>query len=169
MLTLRRPVRSADFDTRSAGRRTLVAVALSAAALAGVVALPGSAQADTVRKINATTTWYETIVNDACQATLAFQRDSNGANRAQGIISINLSMPWYNTCVGALYESSNGGRSWYQVSGTHTASTWSWSASSLWPTTYWYADGAKLLAKTCVREHFGHTDTWTHQVCTTAH
>ena len=62
--------------------------------------------------------------------------------------------------------SSNAGKTWHQVSGTRTAVVGS-TASSYAPMTAWYADGAKLLARACVREHFGHTDT--KQACTAAH
>jgi hypothetical protein len=76
--------------------------------------------------------------------------------------------PQANSCVGALWESSNGGRTWQQVSGTHTTYA-SWSPAVYSATTYWYADGVTTLAKACVREHFAHTDTYSAQVCTSAH
>ena len=73
---------------------------------------------------------------------------------------------WGTTDGGDELISSNAGKTWHQVSGTRTAVVGS-TASSYAPMTAWYADGAKLLARACVREHFGHTDT--KQACTAAH
>lgn len=137
--------------------------------MAGAVALPAAARADTVHTINSTTTEYEGNLANTCYPILQFQRRANGANIAQGIIMVDLTATHYTQCVGALYESSNSGVTWHQVSGTHTASTSSFERWSIAPETHWYADGARLLARTCVRAHYLHTDTWSTQVCTTAH
>jgi hypothetical protein len=121
-------------------RRGLTAAALATSAMLGVAALPGTAQADQV--------WTITSVSTAhCRAYL--QADYNGSNyaRADGIELVGGS-----NCIVWLERSTNGGSSWYRVSGLHWVDM-----GSLYPfiggnLTGWYWDSGSYQARACISE-----------------
>ena len=102
-----------------------------------------------------------------CQADLEFFRYPGGKNFADGIISTENDTPQWVQCIGALERSSNGGRSWTQVSATH--SVWGNEEYPVTSGTDFYADGAAYLARTCIYAVDHYYGTTSRTVCTSAH
>jgi hypothetical protein len=148
---------------KSLSRRATIAAATLLTGVAAFGAAP-AAQAATP----GTSSYVVSTSWGACVAQLNFHRSADARNTAQAEIDMAATPPQVNSCVGALWESANGGRTWSQVSGTHTTHA-SWSPSVYSASTNWYADGVSMLAKACLHEHFARTDTDGSQVCTTAH
>lgn len=104
-----------------------------------------------------------------CLTTLVFFRAKSDArqNTAQGVLDALANAPSYVDCVGALYRSSNGGRTWVQVSATHSIWGTPGTATDSW--TNVYADGPGYLARACVHFVDGHSGRSSASACTTAH
>jgi hypothetical protein len=102
-----------------------------------------------------------------CEADLWFNRQAGGNNTAQGVVSTQDNTDGDVQCIGALERSSNGGTTWNQISATH--SVWGNTEYPVTSETYWYADGAKYLARTCVYAVNHYTGRTSSTVCTSAH
>jgi hypothetical protein len=144
----------------SLARRAAMSATVLAAAATATLATTGSAHA-----AGSDGLFLYSNSSPGCVATLDFERVPSGNNLAQADIQ-TFNAQSYDSCVGALYRSSDAGRTWYRISGVHTLSGDGPNESSY---TYWYADGAAYLAKACVRTYFGHTDTFSSWACTSAH
>jgi hypothetical protein len=143
-------------------RRSAVAAAtVLSAAGASLLAGGGAAHAAPANG------YFLSLANaESCQGGLLFDRVASGRNLAQGVISTDRSTPSYIDCVGALYRSSNGGRTWAEVSSTH--SVWGNNDYAIASWTNWYSDGAAYLAKVCVHFVDGHTGRSSATACTSA-
>jgi hypothetical protein len=142
-------------------RSAVTAATVLTAAAASLLAGGGAAHAAVPGTVYDYRAWA-----GSCLTTLVFDRQPSG-NTATGVYDAEANLPSWEACVGALYRSSNGGRTWVQISATHTIWGTPGTVTDSW--TNDYPDGPQYLAKSCVHFVDGHTGRSSATACTSAH